>query len=116
MVVSLVTLSTCAAGTFKGPWGLQLYSLRTELATNVPGTLDEVKSWGVKNVELAGTYDLTPKQFKAQLHLCRLNAVSGHFSYDEYRTNLDGVIHDAKVLGIEVCRMRVDSARRQQTV
>ena len=41
-----VTVSTCAAGTFKGPWGLQLYSLRTELATNVPGTLDEVKELG----------------------------------------------------------------------
>ncbi|HKW31330.1 MAG TPA: sugar phosphate isomerase/epimerase [Verrucomicrobiae bacterium] len=101
IVASLAALSTCAAGTFKGPWGLQLYSLRTELATNVPGTLDEVKSWGVKNVELAGTYNLTPKQFKAQLHLFGLKAVSGHFSYDEYRTNLDGVIHDAKILGLK---------------
>ncbi len=69
VISSLAALSTCAAGTFKGPWGLQLYSLRTELATNVPGTLDEVKSWGVKNVELAGTYNLTPEQFKAQLDL-----------------------------------------------
>ncbi|MGP8020174.1 MAG: sugar phosphate isomerase/epimerase family protein, partial [Limisphaerales bacterium] len=98
---SLAALSTCAAGTFKGPWGLQLYSLRTELATNVPGTLYEVKSWGVKNVELAGTYNLTPEQFKAQLDAHGLTAVSGHFPYDEYRTNLDGVIRDAKILGLK---------------
>jgi sugar phosphate isomerase/epimerase len=101
MVVSLATLSTCAAGTFTGPWGLQLYSLRTELATNVPGTLDEVKSWGVKNVELAGTYNLTPEQFKAQLDAHGLTAVSGHFPYDDYRTNLVGVIRDAKILGLK---------------
>jgi sugar phosphate isomerase/epimerase len=100
IISSLAAFSTCADGTFKGPWGLQLYSLRTELATNVPGTLDEVKSWGVKNVELAGTYNLTPEQFKAQLDLHGLTAVSGHFPYDEYRTNLDGVIRDAKVLGL----------------
>ena len=101
VISSLAALSTCTAGTFKGPWGLQLYSLRTELATNVPGTLDEVKSWGVKNVELAGTYNLTPEQFKAQLDRHGLTAVSGHFPYDEYRTNLDGVIHDAKILGLK---------------
>jgi sugar phosphate isomerase/epimerase len=101
IISSLATFSTCAAGTFKGPWGLQLYSLRTELATNVPGTLDEVKSWGVKNVELAGTYNLTPEQFKAQLDAHGLIAVSGHFPYDEYRTNLDGVIRDAKILGLK---------------
>ncbi|MGH7992151.1 MAG: sugar phosphate isomerase/epimerase family protein [Limisphaerales bacterium] len=101
IISSLAALSTCAAGTFKGPWGLQLYSLRTELATNVPGTLDEVKSWGVKNVELAGTYNLTPEQFKAQLDAHGLTAVSGHFPYDDYRTNLDGVIHDAKILGLK---------------
>jgi sugar phosphate isomerase/epimerase len=99
--VSVATLFNCAAGSFKGPWGLQLYSLRNEFATNVPGTLDEVKSWGVKNVELAGTYGLTPEQFKAQLDLRGLKAVSGHFPFDEYRTNLDAIIHATKVLGLK---------------
>jgi sugar phosphate isomerase/epimerase len=98
---SLAALFTCAAGSFEGPWGLQLYSLRSEFATNVPGTLDEVKSWGVKNVELAGTYGLTPEQFKAQLDLRGLKAVSGHFPFDEYRTNLDAVVHAAKVFGLK---------------
>jgi len=101
IVASLATLSTCAAGTFKGPWGLQLYSLRNELATNVPGALDEVKGWGVKNVELAGTYRLTPEQFKAQLDAHDLKAIGGHFPYDEFRTNLDGLISAAKIFGLK---------------
>jgi len=101
VAASLPAISTCAARDFKGSWGIQLYSLRSQFATNVPGTLDEVKSWGVKNVELAGTYNLTPEQFKAQLDARGLKAISGHFSYDEYRTNLDGILHDAKVFGLK---------------
>jgi sugar phosphate isomerase/epimerase len=93
--------SPCAAGDFEGPWGLQLYSLRAQLATNVPDTLNEVKHWGVQNVELAGTYDLSAEQFKAQLDLHDLKPVSAHFPYDEYRTNLDALVHDARVLGLQ---------------
>jgi sugar phosphate isomerase/epimerase len=81
--------------------GLQLYSLRVQLATNVPGTLAEVKSWGVKNVELAGTYNLTPEQFKTQLDAQGLNAFSGHFSYDRLRDDVEGVARDAKILGLK---------------
>ena len=33
-----------AAG--KPPLGLQLYSLRNQLKTDVPGTLKQVKAWG----------------------------------------------------------------------
>ncbi len=47
--------------------GLQLYSLRNQFQKDVPGTLDEVKAFGFRNVELAGTYNLTPEQFKQQL-------------------------------------------------
>jgi len=80
--------------------GLQLYSLRNQLATNVPGTLDEIKSWGITNVELAGTYNLTPEQFKTQLDARGLNAFSGHFPYDRLRDDPEGVARDAKILGL----------------
>ncbi|HVU28179.1 MAG TPA: TIM barrel protein [Verrucomicrobiae bacterium] len=86
---------------FKGPIGLQLYSLRAQLATNVSGTLDEVKRWGVVNVELAGTYNLTPEQFKEQLDARGLNAVSGHFPYERLRDDAEGVAHDAEILGLK---------------
>ncbi|MEI9864710.1 MAG: sugar phosphate isomerase/epimerase [Limisphaerales bacterium] len=80
---------------------MQLYSLRNQLATNVPGTLAEIKSWGVTNVELAGTYNLSSGQFKAQLDAQGLNASSGHFPYDRLRTDVEGVARDAKILGLQ---------------
>jgi len=81
--------------------GLQLYSLRNQFAKDVPGTLDEVKSWGIKNVELAGTYGLTTEEFKAELDRRGLKAVSAHYSYEQYQTNLDGILRDAKILGLK---------------
>ena len=101
VALSLGAVVTGLAGDFAGPWGIQLWSVRDELATNVPGTLDEVRSWGVKNVELAGTYGLTAEQFKAQLDARGLIPVSAHFPYDEYRTNLAEVIRDARTLGLK---------------
>jgi sugar phosphate isomerase/epimerase len=80
--------------------GLQLYSLRNQFATNVPGTLAEIKSWGITNVELAGTYNLSTAEFKAQLDAHGLNPISAHYGFDQFRTNLDWVIRDAKILGI----------------
>jgi len=92
---------TRADSVSKASIGLQLYSLRNQLATNVPGTLDEIKSWGITNVELAGTYNLTPEQFKAQLVAHGLNAISGHFPYDRLRDDPEGVARDAKILGLQ---------------
>ena len=49
---------TPAVGTgrsFKGPVGLQLYSLRADFAKDVPGTLRGLREMGFKYVELART-------------------------------------------------------------
>jgi sugar phosphate isomerase/epimerase len=96
-----VVASAPAASVGKQRIGLQLYSLRNQFAKDVPGTLDEVKSWGIKNVELAGTYGLTTEQFKEQLDQRGLKAVSAHYSFDQFRTNLDVIIRDAKILGLK---------------
>jgi sugar phosphate isomerase/epimerase len=86
---------------FKGPIGLQLYSLRGDFTKNVPTTLEKVKSFGIKDVELAGTYNLSPEKFKELLDQNGLKAVSGHFPFDRYDTDLDNVVKEAKALGLK---------------
>lgn len=81
--------------------GLQLYSLRVQLQKDTPRALDEVKAFGVRNVELAGTYQLTPEQFRQQLDVRGLKAVSAHFSYERFRDDVEGVARDAKILGLK---------------
>ena len=86
---------------FEGPIGLQLYSLRDQFATNMPGTFDEVKRWGIRYVELAGTYGLAPDQFKTQLAARGIEPIAAHFGYEEYRDNPDAVALKAKELGLK---------------
>ncbi len=86
---------------FKGPVGLQLYSLREQFGKDVPGTLDEVKRFGIRYAELAGTYGLTAEQFKAQLAARGIEPIAAHFPYEEYRDNPEAVALKAKVLGLK---------------
>jgi sugar phosphate isomerase/epimerase len=86
---------------FKGPVGLQLYSLREQFKKDVPGTLDEVKRWGFKYVELAGTYGQTPEQFAAELAKRKLTPIAAHFGYDEYRKDPEAIAQQAKALGLK---------------
>lgn len=89
-------------GRFVGEPGLQLYSLRSQFALRgVPWTLDQVKGFGITEVELAGTYNLTPEQFKAELDKRGLKAVSSHFPYKRYKTDLENVVKEAKAMGLQ---------------
>jgi sugar phosphate isomerase/epimerase len=86
---------------FKGPLGLQLYSLRDQFKKDVPGTLKLVHDLGIHDVELAGTYGKSPEDFKALLAANHLNAVAGHFGYERFRDDPEGVAKEAKALGLE---------------
>lgn len=86
---------------FRGPVGLQLYSLRDSFKQDVPGTLDKVKAFGFKYVELAGTYGLSAAEFRKLLDERGLVAVAGHFSYDLYKKDINSILADAKTLGLQ---------------
>lgn len=81
--------------------GLQLYSLRDQFKKDVPQTLDQVRAFGITNVELAGTYGVAPAKFKELLDARQLKAISGHFSYEQCRDDIEAVARDAKLLGLE---------------
>ena len=86
---------------FKGPIGLQLYSLRAQFSNSVPTTLDQVRRFGIEYVELAGTYNLLPEKFKEQLAAKGLKPISGHFPFERYRDDVEGIARDAKALGLQ---------------
>lgn len=103
VAAAAATAAEPSAGTgssFKGPLGLQLYSLREGFKTDVPGTLDKVRAFGFKHVELAGIYGMTPEAFRAELDARGLVAVAGHFPTDRYRKDPDGLAAEAKTLGL----------------
>jgi sugar phosphate isomerase/epimerase len=113
-VVSLVALLACGAGagdlfagagtgkSFKGPIGLQLYSLRADFtARGIPATLDKVAAYGIKTVELYTTFKHKPAVFRKMLEERGLKAVSSHFPFNRLRDDVAGVVADAKALGLK---------------
>lgn len=92
---------TGTGASFKGPLGLQLYSLREMAAKDVPLTLDQTRNFGIEYVELAGTYGIAPAQFKAQLAAKGLQPVSGHYSFEKFRDNVEAIATEAKALGLQ---------------
>src|SRR5690242_10390159 len=87
-------------GDFKGPLGVQLYSVRNAISTNVPGTLARVRALGFREVELAGTYGLTAAQFRSELDRAGLQATSMHVGYERWRDSLPSVLDEAQALGV----------------
>ena len=100
----LLSISASAvelSGDFKGPLGLQLYSLRDSFKADVPGTLDKVKAFGFTNVETANTYGLGAEKLLGMLKNRGLNPVSGHFQYEPLTKDLASAVAEAKALGLK---------------
>jgi sugar phosphate isomerase/epimerase len=89
------------AGSFKGTAGLQLYSLREDFKTDVPGTLDKVKAYGFVEVETASTYGMPPEKLREMLTERGLKPVSGHFQYGALQKDVNAAIAEAKAIGLQ---------------
>jgi sugar phosphate isomerase/epimerase len=85
---------------FKGPTGLQLYSLRREFKQDAPGTFAKVKGYGFREVEVAGVA-LPASEIKSHLDKHGLKAVGFFAPYESVRDKLGDVIGDARTLGAE---------------
>ena len=80
--------------------GLQLYSLRDQFAKDVPGTMAKVKGWGIKEVELGGTYGLSMENFKKLLSQNNITPISFGADFKALTTDLQSVANTAKMLGV----------------
>ena len=81
------------------PIGLQLYTVREMMKTDVPGTLAKVAAVGYKEVEMAGYFDHATKDVRAMLDSNGLTSPSGHIPYTIVESTLPAAIDDAHVMG-----------------
>ena len=95
----LTTTVATAQSVLPAPVGLQLYSLRNQFKTDLPGTLLKVKQMGFREVEVAGTYSLSPAAFRQELDKNGLKAISVGGSFEDLESNVPKVVAEAKALG-----------------
>jgi len=93
--------TTGLAGEWNDQVGLQLESLKSIMARDVPGTLQIVHDFGFKFVELVGDYHLPPEALTTELHNHQLTAISVHFPYDRFRDDPEGIASEAEKLGLK---------------
>ena len=95
--------NTATVGTgshFRGPVGIQLYSLRAQFTRNVPQTIGTVKGFGIQEVELAGNYNLKNPAFRQMLDQAALKPIAGHFPMDRITGDTEAVAKECQELGI----------------
>lgn len=81
------------------PLGLQLYTVRTLLADDVPGTLAAVAEIGYREVETAGLHGVPAARFRALLDDHGLRAVSAHVGLDVLQDDPARALDEAATLG-----------------
>jgi sugar phosphate isomerase/epimerase len=79
--------------------GMQLYTVRNEMAKDFDGTLARVASLGFKEVEFAGYFDRTPQQVRAALDRNGLSSPSTHVDLASISNRLPQVIEASRVIG-----------------
>lgn len=87
------------AGALYSPLGIQLYTLRSLLADDLEGTLDQVARIGYEEVELAGLYGLGAAEMRTALDRVGLRAASSHVGLDVVRDAWPQALADARALG-----------------
>jgi sugar phosphate isomerase/epimerase len=79
--------------------GLQLYTVRTQMAADFRGTLEQVARLGFKEVEFAGYFNQTPMQVKETLAAVGLAAPAAHVPLNLIRNEWARVLDDASAIG-----------------
>ncbi len=79
--------------------GLQLYSLRNEFKTEVPGNLKMISGWGIREIEGGGTYGLPMEDYKKLLSQNKLKMVSVGADFKQLKENPQAAVDEAKAFG-----------------
>jgi sugar phosphate isomerase/epimerase len=95
--------------------GLQLYTVRDEMARDFDGTLGKVAAIGYKEVEFAGYFEHSPKAVREAIDRHGLSSPATHVPYDTLGEKWPGQIESAKVIGQSyiVCPWIPEDLRKQ---
>lgn len=78
--------------------GLQLYTVRGDMARDLEGTLGQVANAGYRLVETAGLFNRSPAEFRTLLDRHGLRSISGHWSLQNVE-DTDDMVSTARALG-----------------
>ena len=81
--------------------GIQLYSLRNQFKTDIPGTLEIIRDWGITKLEGGDTYGMELPKFLGLLEKNGLQVVAVGASFDDLKNDPGKVADLAKAYGAQ---------------
>jgi len=105
-LLPLLAVATTASaidlqGDFKGPLGLQLYSLRETFKKDPTAALDKTKALGFQYAEVYAGIPLPPEKLKEELAARGITPVGSHFGYEDLKKDLPGAVAKAQAWGLK---------------
>jgi sugar phosphate isomerase/epimerase len=79
--------------------GVQLYTVRGDLARDFEGTLSRIAEIGYRELEFAGYHGKSPSEVRTIITRLGFTAPSSHVPIDAFRRDIDGQIAAAKEVG-----------------
>ncbi|WP_141335522.1 sugar phosphate isomerase/epimerase [Paenibacillus sp. tmac-D7] len=94
--------------------GLQMFTLREELAKDFKGVLREVAAMGYEGVEFAGYGGLSAEELRDLLQELNLKAIGSHVNYQKLKDHLDEEISYLQTIGGQyiICPYLVPEERK----
>lgn len=88
---------------FKGPVGLQLYSLREIFKQDLDAGMKQTTDFGFRYVELTQvvTRNKTNEEIVAKLAQYKLKAIAAGWNFSDFEKNPEKIVREAKALGVE---------------
>ncbi len=96
--------------------GLQLYTVRGAMKTDMPGTLAAVAQAGYREVEFAGYFGRTPAEVRTMLRDNGLTAPSTHLALEDVQGKFDATAESANAIGIRYLTVASLDMRALKTV
>jgi sugar phosphate isomerase/epimerase len=79
--------------------GAQLYTFRNQIPKDIPGTMQQIRAMGIREIEGGGSYGMPMAEYKAMLDKMGFDMVSIGADFDKLQKDLPAVIREAKAFG-----------------
>jgi sugar phosphate isomerase/epimerase len=111
---SMVPSFSFAAADGHIPLGIQLWTVKDEVAKDLEGTMKKLYAIGFRQIEFAGFYGKTAAEIGALMKGIGFTLVSMHAGADDIAAKGDSIIADAKTLGLEyiICSSPMSDAAK----
>jgi sugar phosphate isomerase/epimerase len=79
--------------------GAQLYTFRNQIPKDIPGTLQQIRAMGNREIEGGGSYGMPMAEYKTMLDKIGFDMVSIGADFNQLQKDLPAVIREAKAFG-----------------